>query len=58
MREERVTAFVARIVEECAQEGLTIEEVLQIPQLLRFSVNDCVEKINRKTEFSAFQAVE
>lgn len=32
MNETKVKAFVAHIVEECEQEGLTLSEALSIPQ--------------------------
>lgn len=56
VRKEKVEAFTAHILEECEQEGFTVEEVLGIPQCLRFAVNDRMEEIRTKTKFSAPQA--
>lgn len=52
MREEKVKAFVARIVEECEQEGLTMDEALSVPQLLRFKLSDRAAEIRKRINLS------
>lgn len=52
---EKVKAFVARIVQECKQEGLTIAETMSVPQLLRFNLESCVSEIHKKTVFTDFR---
>lgn len=56
VRKEKMEAFVAHVLEECEQEGFTVEEVLRIPQRLRFAVHDRMEEIRKETKFSAPQA--
>lgn len=55
MNTEKVKAFVAHIVEECEQEGFVLEEALQIPQFLRFALNDRVREIKRKIDVKGFR---
>lgn len=57
MREEKIKAFVTHIVEECEQEDFTLAEAFQIPQLLRFALNDRVEKINRQVGIRGVRVV-
>lgn len=46
MNDAKVKAFVARILDECEQEGLTLSEALSLPQQLRFALNDVSVKIH------------
>ena len=55
MREEKVKAFVVRILKECEQEGFTVSEALSIPQNLRWALNDCVLGIHESVGFSGLR---
>lgn len=49
---EKMKALVARILEQCEQQGLTVSEVKRIPQLLESEINDRIIELNRETPFS------
>lgn len=51
MREEKLKSFVARILAECEQEGLTVGEVQKIPVILKLAVSDAVSALNKETSF-------
>lgn len=57
MNNEKVKAFIARIVEECEQEGFTLGEALQVPQELRFALNNRVEEIKQQVNVRGFRVV-
>lgn len=46
---EKVKAFVAHILEECEQEGLTVAEAQMVPQELRFALRRWVTEILEHT---------
>ena len=56
MNADKIKTFATRILKECEREGFTTEEVLRLPRVLRFLVNDRMEEIRRMTKFSAPQA--
>lgn len=55
-REEKIAAFVDHIVEECEQEGLTISEVMNVPQQLRFAIERRVQQMHMTEFFKDFGA--
>ena len=55
MNDTKVKAFVARIVEECEQEGFTVAEALSIPQALRFALNHRADEIQRKVDLNGLR---
>lgn len=55
MREEKVKAFVARILSECEQEGLTLEEASNAQQQLRLALSDRAAEIHKKVNISGFR---
>lgn len=55
MKQEKVKALAARIVEECEQEGLTVAEAKELPQLLKFALNDRVEELHARMSINGSQ---
>lgn len=55
-REEKIAAFVAHIVEECEQEGLTIFEIKRLPSRLERAINNEVGKFNAENQFKRSQS--
>lgn len=49
MNNEKVKAFVAHILEECEQEGLTVAEAQMVPQELRFALGRRISEILEHT---------
>lgn len=49
MNKEKVKAFVAHILEECEQEGLTVAEAQMIPQELRFALERRISELLEHT---------
>lgn len=52
MSDTKVKAFAARILQECEQEGFTIKEALQIPQELKFVLDDRVKEIHASAKIT------
>ncbi len=52
MSEEKMEAFAEHILTECVKEGFTIAEVRQIPNVLKFEIEDQVSRILDTTMFS------
>lgn len=57
MDTEKVKAFVARSLDECEQEGLTLEEVSGISLLLRATLSSRVEEIHRRVNVNGVRVV-
>lgn len=55
-KDRKVKAFIDRILQECEQEGFTIEETLKIPQELRFALEKRIMAIHRNAKFTTSQA--
>lgn len=52
MDQEKVKAFAEHILEECAQEGLTIAEALRVPQELQFAIRDLITEHQKQTKIT------
>lgn len=50
--DEKVKAFVARIMEECEQEGLTLAEVTAVAVLFDTTVSSRISDIKAETKFT------
>ena len=55
---EKVKAFVAHILEECEQEGLTVAEAQMVPQELRFAMGRWVSEILERTAITRPQTAQ
>ena len=55
MVSEKVKAFVAHIVEECEQEGLTLSDALSVPQALRWALNARATEIYEHIDVKGFR---
>lgn len=51
-KDEKVKAFVARIMEECEQEGLTLAEVTAVAVLFDTTVSSRISDIKAETKFT------
>lgn len=50
--DEKVKTFVTHILQECEQEGFTLTEALQIPQELKFALEECVSAIHKSVKIT------
>lgn len=55
---EKVKAFVAHILEECEQEGITVAEAQMVPQELRFEMERWISEILERTAITRPQTAQ